>query len=324
MVVIGAGVRVGVIAVPVLVVRGIDIGRKVGVGGLQAVIDDADAHTAAAGAGGSGEIPNRLDVHIRPGDGAAGALEMPLISDERVIRQRPERVLGGEQDIRGSDLAEGAEIDHGIKRGERIHGAHDDPAGGVGRAVLDGEAVLYGEHFRGGGIELDAEVRRDDAAAVRRALLAGQIGHRENAARRAERSEPRRQGLLRGGRREADDGLLAIRIAQGGFIERERDRAGLAAEVEIPGFLGVDPRHRRVAGRLRDPDRARRRLGRKDCRSGFRRRRKWRGVNLYNPPAACENRYEGSGGEEGAVGNHEDGEDEGYCPACKERTGANR
>ena len=77
-------------------------------------------------------------------------------------------------------------IDHGGEGGKRVSRTHHDPTGSVSRSVLDDELVMGGDFFNRSGVELDAEIRSDDAAGGGRAFLAGEVCDREDSERRAE------------------------------------------------------------------------------------------------------------------------------------------
>ncbi len=101
MIVIEARIRIEVISVPILSIRSIHIGGKVGMRRLQTVIHDADPHPATQHPAGQSEAPRILDIHVRSRDRSAARLEMPLLADQCIVRHRLLLTLNRQQDIRG-------------------------------------------------------------------------------------------------------------------------------------------------------------------------------------------------------------------------------
>ncbi len=243
MVITGSRVGIGIIAIPILVIGSIHIGREVGVGGLQPIIHHADADACTATACGRGIIPDGLDIDIGARRGSRSFLQVPLAGDQRIIRQSAQLALRGQQHIGGCHLAHGAQVDHGIQCGEWAVGTHDDPAGRIFRVALDDEIMGCGDFLRSSSAHLHTEIRRDDAARPIGALFTNQVGHRENRSLLTDGAHASRQCFHRRGRIERENPILAIHLAQHHFIQREADRQRLPCGGEIPGLIGIDHGH---------------------------------------------------------------------------------
>ena len=60
----GSWAGICVVAVPVFVVGGVDVGNEIGMARLKAVIDDADSDSLATNTDCGGVVPDCIDIHI--------------------------------------------------------------------------------------------------------------------------------------------------------------------------------------------------------------------------------------------------------------------